>query len=94
MEKITFGDNLPGYEAGDKSAPAVVVLQEWWGVNDMIKETAQMISKQGFRVLIPDLYKGKVGVDKEEASHVRDTLLLCPGNGPVKLHGVSPYSSV
>lgn len=29
MEKVTFGDGLPGYEAGDKAAPAVIVLQEW-----------------------------------------------------------------
>lgn len=31
MEHITFGANLPGYEAGPKSGPAVIVLQEWWG---------------------------------------------------------------
>ena len=38
MEKVTFGDaSIPGYECGDKSAPAVVILQEWWGVNETIK---------------------------------------------------------
>lgn len=31
MEKITFGTDLPGYEAGPKAGPAVIVLQEWWG---------------------------------------------------------------
>jgi dienelactone hydrolase len=31
MEKITFGADLPGYEAGPKAGPAVIVLQEWWG---------------------------------------------------------------
>jgi hypothetical protein len=31
MDKITFGADLPGYEAGPKEGPAVVVLQEWWG---------------------------------------------------------------
>jgi hypothetical protein len=31
MDKITFGSDLPGYEAGPKEGPAVVVLQEWWG---------------------------------------------------------------
>jgi dienelactone hydrolase len=41
------------------------------GVNDIIKEHAQLIAGAGgFRVLIPDLYKGKVGLDAEEASHV------------------------
>lgn len=74
MEKVTFGDGLPGYEAGPKAAPGVVVLQEWWGVTDIIKDQALLISKEGFRVLIPDLYKGKVGVDAEEASHLMNHL--------------------
>lgn len=31
MEKVTFGADLPGYEAGPKAGPAIIVLQEWWG---------------------------------------------------------------
>ena len=74
MEKVTFGpSNLPGFEIGDKTLPAVIVIQEWWGVTVNIKELAQMISKEGFRCLVPDLYKGKIGVDAEEASHVGGT---------------------
>ena len=73
MEKVTFGpSNLPGFEIGDKTLPAVIVIQEWWGVTVNIKELAQMISKEGFRCLVPDLYKGTIGVDAEEASHVGD----------------------
>eukprot|EP00882_Tetradesmus_deserticola_P011083 GHRQ01011718.1.p1 GENE.GHRQ01011718.1~~GHRQ01011718.1.p1 ORF type:complete len:281 (+),score=86.17 GHRQ01011718.1:216-1058(+) len=76
MEKVSFGSSgAVGYEAGPKDSPAVVVLQEWWGVNDIIKEHAHLIADAGgFRVLIPDLYKGKVGVDKEEASHLMNNL--------------------
>jgi carboxymethylenebutenolidase len=71
MEKISFGAaGLPGYIVGPADAPGVVVLQEWWGITDVIKEQAELISKQGFRCLVPDLYKGKIGVDAEEASHV------------------------
>jgi len=45
--------------------------QEWWGVTDEIKRQAQYLHEQkGYRVLIPDLYKGKLGVDAEEAGHV------------------------
>lgn len=41
------------------------------GVNDIIKEQALLLKEAtGFRVLIPDLYKGKLGLDKEEAHHV------------------------
>lgn len=46
-------------------------MQEWWGVTDEIKRQAQYLHDQkGYRVLVPDLYKGKIGVDAEEASHV------------------------
>jgi hypothetical protein len=31
MESVSFGSSATGYEAGPKSSPAVVVLQEWWG---------------------------------------------------------------
>jgi hypothetical protein len=35
-EPITFGkDNLPGYIVGDVNNPAMLVIQEWWGVNDV-----------------------------------------------------------
>lgn len=48
------------------------VGQEWWGVTDIVKQQAQMIAAKGFRVLIPDLYKGVIGVDREEAGHVSE----------------------
>ncbi|DBA68485.1 TPA: hypothetical protein ACH3X2_013772 [Trebouxia sp. C0005] len=66
VEKITIGSNIPAYEVGEKSAPAVIVLQEWWGVTDDLKEIAVDISKRSYRALIPDLYKGKVGVEIRE----------------------------
>ena len=47
------------------------LVQEWWGVTDDLKEIAVDISKRSYRALIPDLYKGKVGVEVEEAKHVR-----------------------
>jgi len=57
LEKTDF-HGIPGYTGGPKERPAVIVLQEWWGVTDEIKDQAQYLSKAGnFRVLIPDLYK-------------------------------------
>lgn len=52
-------------------AESVRALQEWWGVTEEIKAQAQHVQQAGYRVLVPDLYKGKLGVDAEEASHVR-----------------------
>jgi len=75
MEKVAFGEGLFGYEVGPKTAPAIMVVQEWWGVNDTIKEHAIYLSEQlSARCLIPDLYKGTVGVTVEEAQHSMENL--------------------
>lgn len=74
MEKVGFGAGHVGYEVGAKDLPGVVCLQEWWGVNDIIKEQAGLIAARGFRVLVPDLYRGKVGLDAAEAEHLMSSL--------------------
>jgi len=43
--------------------PAVVVIQEWWGLTDWIKENAKRLAEQGYVALAPDLYRGKVATD-------------------------------
>lgn len=49
---------------------AVVVIQEWWGVNDQIRGVAQRFADAGFTALVPDLYRGKSTVEAEEAHHL------------------------
>jgi len=66
--------NITGLVGGRKGAAAVIVVQEWWGITEQVKDHARAIADEGYRVLIPDLYRGKVGVDKEEASHLMGTL--------------------
>jgi carboxymethylenebutenolidase len=56
-------------EAGS-AAPAIVVLQEWWGVNDQIRGVADRIAAAGYRALVPDLYHGTVTLDAAEAGHL------------------------
>src|SRR5439155_7502018 len=47
--------------------PAVVVIQEWWGLNDWIKDNAKRLAGKGFVALAPDLYRGKVATDMKTA---------------------------
>jgi carboxymethylenebutenolidase len=68
-ERTTFGEGVPAYVWGTPGQPGVVLLQEWWGVNEQVKRHAVKVASAGFRVLVPDLYKGVIGVNKEEASH-------------------------
>ena len=60
--------------AAGNRAPAVVVIQEWWGLNDQIKGVANRLAKSGYRAMVPDLYRGKLGLDADEASHLMGTL--------------------
>ncbi|MCB0116133.1 MAG: dienelactone hydrolase family protein [Caldilineaceae bacterium] len=73
-EMVTYpdrdGEELTGYLArpsGDGPAPAVVVIQEWWGLNDHIKDLADRFAAEGFVALAPDLYKGNVATEPDEA---------------------------
>jgi len=77
MSTVTYkrpdGKECSGYYAepkGASNAPGLVVIQEWWGVNDHIKNVANHYAQQGFRALVPDLYRGKVGLDAKEAEHL------------------------
>ena len=63
----------PGYLGTPKTgsgAPGFVVIQEWWGLNDQIKKTADRLAAAGYRALVPDLYRGKVATASDEANHL------------------------
>ena len=55
-------------------APAVVVIQEWWGLNDQIRGVADRLAQSGYIALVPDLYRGKVTLEEEEANHLMGEL--------------------
>jgi len=57
------------------SAPAgVVVIQEWWGVNEQIQSTAKKWADAGFTAIVPDLFHGKVAKTADEAGHMMNSL--------------------
>ena len=60
--------------AAAKSAPGVVVIQEWWGLNDQIKGVADKLAADGYRALVPDLYRGKSALAAKEAEHLMNGL--------------------
>jgi len=74
---VTFqrpdGQSLPGYLAEPKQAagaPAIVIIQEWWGINEQIRGVAERLASAGYIALVPDLYRGKSTVEAEEAKHL------------------------
>src|SRR5437588_6034753 len=53
--------------AGKGPFPGLVVIHEWWGLNDWVKEQASKLADQGYAALAIDLYRGKVATTPEEA---------------------------
>jgi carboxymethylenebutenolidase len=47
--------------------PALIVIHEWWGLNDWVKEQTEKLAAQGYVALAVDLYRGKVAADASEA---------------------------
>ena len=81
MSQVSFtrpdGKDASGYyvePAAGSQAPGVVIIQEWWGVNDQIKGVARRFAERGYRALVPDLYRGQVGLDAKEAQHLMEGL--------------------
>lgn len=71
------GKTCPGYLVTPKAgsgAPSFVCIQEWWGLNDQIKKTADRLAEAGYRALVPDLYRGKLAKASDEASHMMANL--------------------
>ena len=63
---------------------AVIVIHEWWGLNDHIKDIANRYASEGFVAIAPDLYRGKVAVDPNEASQMMHALTLEDGLDTIK----------
>ncbi|WP_438390902.1 dienelactone hydrolase family protein [Caballeronia sp. DA-9] len=67
------GQEIQGYLAKPhklEGAPAIVVIQEWWGLNDQIRGVADRFAQAGYIALVPDLFRGKSTVEEAEANHL------------------------
>ena len=80
FETITYqtpnGQDVSGYlaRAAGNSTKSIVVIQEWWGLNDQIRGVADRFAAAGFNALAPDLYNGRVTENADEEP-------TCPGHG-------------
>jgi carboxymethylenebutenolidase len=72
MPEVEFqsnGDTAPGYLAVPESGsgPGVIVLQEWWGMDDSVRSYCDRFAAEGFLALAPDLYRGETTEQPDEA---------------------------
>jgi len=79
-QRVTFPAGT-GEVAGVLATPdskqrvaGVVVVHEWWGVNEQITETASKWAREGFLAIVPDLYHGKRAANADEAGKMMGAL--------------------
>jgi carboxymethylenebutenolidase len=83
MTSVAADSRAVSYKSGDETVnallytpqgkgpfPALVVIHEWWGLNDWVKEEASKLADQGYVVLAIDLYRGKVATTPDEAHEI------------------------
>ena len=63
----------------EKVDAGVLLIQEWWGINDHIRDVAGRYADEGYLCVAPDLYRGRVVKDKEEASVLMQALEIDDG---------------
>lgn len=70
------GQTAPGYfaPAPQPGAPGVVMFEEWWGLDDRFKATADRLASEGFSVIAADLFRGRSAATGDEANHLMEGL--------------------
>ena len=68
-------------EGGERT---VVLIQEWWGLNDHIRDIAGRYASEGFTAIAPDLYRGKLATNADEASKLMHDLAIEDGLDTIK----------
>jgi carboxymethylenebutenolidase len=58
---------------------AVILIHEWWGITDHIRDLAARYAKEGYLCVAPDLFRGKVTANAEEASKLMHGLSIEDG---------------
>jgi carboxymethylenebutenolidase len=67
-----------------ETTKAVIVVQEWWGLNDHIKDIANRWAAEGFIAIAPDLYRGRVAANADEAGKMMHDLNIDDGIDTIK----------
>jgi carboxymethylenebutenolidase len=58
---------------------AVILIHEWWGLNDHVKDIANRYADEGFVAIAPDLYRGRIATNPEDASKMMHALAIDDG---------------
>lgn len=72
--RMPSGRSFRAYAAGPAAGPGVVLVHEWWGLDDVTRNTAERIGELGLRALAVDLYDGALATDRKAAAALMGSL--------------------
>jgi len=97
---VSYFEGAKGYlvfpvrqENNASKLPAVIMIHEWWGLNNHIKDMANLLAKEGYVVLAADLYNGKVAADPNEAGNLVQSVRANQENAITNLKAAVKYVS-
>jgi carboxymethylenebutenolidase len=97
---VSYFEGAKGYlvfpvrqENNASKLPAVIMIHEWWGLNNHIKNMANFLAKEGYVVLAADLYNGKVAADPNEAGNLVQSVRANQENAITNLKAAVKYVS-
>jgi carboxymethylenebutenolidase len=72
IEFASDGERARGYVAAPAGGrgPGVLVIQEWWGLVDHVRDVCDRLAREGFVALAPDLYRGETAADPDRAGRL------------------------
>jgi carboxymethylenebutenolidase len=96
---ISYGETgglpMTGYLArpakGKGRLPGLIVIHEWWGLNDNVRDEAKRLAAEGYVVLAVDLYAGQLATTPPEAMKLAQTLTANPGPADARLRAAYDY---
>jgi carboxymethylenebutenolidase len=96
-EEVVFGEiggkPVKGYLAHPKAVaktarPALIVIHEWWGLNDNVRAMTRRLAGEGYTALAIDLYGGQVAADPAKAKELMSQVLADPTPGAAVVKAV------
>lgn len=88
MSMDVMEEGFQGYmsaENTDEELPLVVMIHEWWGLNDNIKYMADLLASEGYRVMAIDLYDGEVAEESSQAGELAGSVRSNPEEAVAKM---------
>jgi carboxymethylenebutenolidase len=84
-------DAFVAWPADRSAAPAVIVIHEWWGLNDNVETMARMLAHEGYAALAVDLYGGEAAGDPEGARALMQKVMDDPAPAKDNLRQAHAY---